>query len=135
MNHLNDPAYCELHLVVFGKATPDLEEKSDFLWTALLFEGLREPLGYKLDPLSQEYLIEVDHCEADNTSQPTAEAVCKPSCNKLALTGNGTPQAKTKRTPPEVLGLGSKLLSPVTRQNPSSRGLRVWFQAHRMWIG
>lgn len=55
MNHLNGSSHHELYLVVFGKPMPDLEEKPDFLWSGLLFEGLCEPLGYKLDALSQIY--------------------------------------------------------------------------------
>jgi len=56
VNSLNDLSHHELRLVVFGKPTPDPEEKSDFLWSALLFEALHEPLGYSLNALNQIYL-------------------------------------------------------------------------------
>ena len=45
------------------------------------------------------------------------------------------PQEKNKGILPEGMGLGSELLSPVTRQTPSSHGLCLLFQAHRTWIG
>lgn len=52
MNHLNDATHHELHLVVIGKPTLDLEEKSDFLWSVLFFKWSCELLGYKLDVLN-----------------------------------------------------------------------------------
>lgn len=41
--------------IVFGKTTQDLKEKSDFSWSALLYEVLCESLVYSLNALHKIY--------------------------------------------------------------------------------